>query len=148
MIAIGSDHRGYSLKESIKKHLEEKGIKYLDCGTDSEERVDSLPIVAKLCKAVQNKECEKGILICGTGLAMTITANKYKRIMCAPCYSELSSERSRQHNDANVLALGAELVDSELGIKIVDIFLNTEHLGGKYAERVKMIEDLEDQNMK
>jgi len=148
MLAIGSDHRGYQVKEDIKKYLDEKGIEYKDCGTYSEERVDSLPIVDSLCKLVQSKECEKGILICGTGFAMTITANKYKRIICAPCYDEFGAERARQHNNANVLALGAEITDGLKAIAVVEKWLNTEFLGGKYEERVKMIEDLEDKNMK
>jgi len=148
MIAIGSDHRGYNLKEHVKEFLDKEGVSYIDFGTDSEERVDSLPIVSKLCKSIQSRECERGILICGTGLAMSITANKFKRIMCALCHDELSATRSREHNDANLLAFGAEMVSNDTAIKMVEAWLKTEHLGGKYAERVDMIKALEDENMK
>ena len=89
-----------------------------------------------------------GILICGTGLAMCITSNKYKGIMCAPCYEELAAERSKQHNNANMLSLGAELVTIDKAKKIVKIWLETEFLGGKYGERVQQIVDLETNNMK
>ena len=148
MIAICSDHRGYKMKEEIKKYLEEEGIEYINFGTDSEERVDAIVFATKVCKAIQNGEADKGILICGTGIAMSMIANKFKRIMCALCYSELAAERSREHNDANVLALGAEMVSDEKAVEIVKIWLNTEHLGGRYAERVEMIRELENKNMK
>lgn len=148
MIAIGSDHRGFPLKEEIKKYLEELNWEYTDFGTNSEERVDSLPIVVNACESIQNGKCDRGILICGTGLAMTITANKFRGIMCAPCYDELSATRSKQHNNANMLALGAELVDITSAKGIVKIWLETEFLGGKYAERVKQIEELEAKNMR
>ncbi|MCL2342020.1 MAG: ribose 5-phosphate isomerase B [Firmicutes bacterium] len=148
MVAIGSDHRGYALKEEIIKYFKEMDIEYKDFGTYSEERVDSLPIVEKVAKSIQNKECDKGILICGTGFAMTITANKFKGIMCAPCYDEFTAIRSRQHNNANVLAMGAEIVEPSKAVAVVRTWLATEFLGGKYAERIKQIEDLESLNMK
>ena len=148
MIAIGSDHRGYKLKEEIKKYLTEIDLEYKDFGTNSEERVDSLPIVFNTCQSIQKKECDRGILICGTGLAMTITANKFKGIMCAPCYDVLSAERSKQHNNSNMLALGAELIDIDKAKNIVKIWIETEFLGGKYAERIQQIEELEATNMK
>jgi len=105
MVAIGSDHRGYELKEEIIKYFKERGTKYKDFGTDSEERVDTFPIVDSVAKSIQNKECDRGILICGTGFAMTITANKYKGIMCVPCYDEFAATRSKQHNNINLLAI-------------------------------------------
>jgi len=148
MIAIGSDHRGYKLKEAIKEYLEGQGIKVIDFGADSEERVDSLPIAKSVCKSVQSGEAERGILICGTGLAMTIIANKFKRIMCTLCNDELSATRSKEHNDSNLLSMGAEMMDSDKAIKIVKAWIETEHLGGVYAERVNRIKQLEDENMK
>ena len=148
MIAIGSDHRGYKLKEDIITYFKETKIEYKDFGTYSEERVDTLPIVANICESIQNKECDKGVLICGTGFAMTITANKFKRIICAPLFNEFGAERAKQHNNANVIALGAEITDAEKSISIIKKWLDTEFLGGKYAERIKMLEDLEDKNMK
>ena len=148
MLAIGSDHRGYPLKEEIKKYLEELQVSYKDFGTDSEERVDSLPIIDKVCKSIQNQECDRGILICGTGLAMCITSNKYKGIMCALCQEGLSAARSREHNNSNLLAMGAEVVEVGKAKEIVKIWLETEFLGGKYAERVEQIKELENKNMK
>ena len=105
MIAIGSDHRGYNLKEAIIEYLKRENIEYKDFGTNSEERVDSMPIVDNVAKAIQKGECENGILICGTGFAMTITANKYKGIMSVPCSSEFMAIRSKEHNNINVLSL-------------------------------------------
>lgn len=148
MIAIGSDHRGYKIKESIKEYLKQRNIECIDFGAKSEERVDTIPIAAEVCRTIQNGKAEKGILICGTGLAMTIIANKFKRIMCTLCNEELSAVRSREHNDSNVLSMGAELIDSEKAITIVKAWLETEHLGGRYAERIDMIKSLEDENMK
>ena len=148
MIAIGSDHRGYKLKEEIKKYLTEMNLNYKDFGTDSEERVDTIPIVVSACESIQKKECDRGILICGTGFAMTITANKFKRIICVPCVDEFGAIRSKQHNNANMLALGAETVDVNKAINIIRTWLGTEFLGGKYEERLKQLEELEDKNMK
>ena len=120
----------------------------VDFGTGSCERVDTLPIAKEVCKVVQSEENAKGILICGTGLAMSVIANKFKGIICTLCIDELSAKRSREHNDSNVLAMGSEMMDEEKALKIVKAWVDTEHLGGVYAERVQRIRELENENMK
>jgi len=148
MIAIGCDHGGYKLKEEIKKYLEEIGIEYKDFGTNSEERTD-FPIYAKeVAGAVQRKECDSGILICRTGVGMSIVANKFKGVRCAACYDEATVKQAKEHSNINVLALPADYANSSLAIRMVRIWIATEFLGGKYAERVGMIEDIEKNNMK
>lgn len=148
MIAIGSDHGGYKLKEELKKYLEEKEIQYKDFGTYSEERAD-YPIVAKqVATAVQTKECEKGILICRSGYGMSMVANKFKGIRSAPCFSEEAAKFSRMHNDSNVLAIGADYVTENEAIRILRMWLATEFEGGRHAERLALIEEIEKENMK
>lgn len=125
MVALGCDHGGYELMQEVKKFLEQRGIAYKDFGTDSTASTD-YPIYAKLVgRAVQSGECEKGILICGTGIGISITANKMKGIRCALCHDVFSAEATRQHNDANVLAMGGRVVGAGLALKIVDTFLST-----------------------
>lgn len=125
MIAIGCDHGGYELKQEILKYLEEKGLAYKDFGCDSTAAVD-YPVYAKaVCRSILAGECEKGILICGTGIGISITANKFKGIRAALCTDCFCAEATRQHNNANVLALGGRVVGPGLAVKIVDTFLNT-----------------------
>lgn len=148
MIAIGSDHGGYKLKEEIKKYLDEKEIKYKDFGTMSEESID-YPIIAKeVAKSVQSNECERGIVICRSGIGMSICANKFKGIRCTPCYTEETAKYSRMHNDSNILALGADYVTTNEAICILRIWLATEFEGGRHEERLKLIEEIENENMK
>ena len=148
MIAIGSDHGGYKLKEEIKKYLDEKEIKYKDFGTMSEESID-YPIIAKeVAKSVQSNECERGIVICRSGIGMSICANKFKGIRCTPCYTEETAKYSRMHNDSNILALGADYVTTNEVICILRIWLATEFEGGRHEERLKLIEEIENENMK
>ena len=141
MLAIGCDHAGYELKQEIIKHLEEKGIEYKDFGCYSEEAVD-YPVYGKLVgHAVADGECEKGILICGTGIGISITANRYKGIRAALCTDCFCAEATRQHNDANILAMGGRVVGPGLAIKIVDTFLNTPFSGAeRHARRIGKIE--------
>ena len=147
-IAIGADHGGYKLKEEIKKYLEEKGIEYRDFGTNSEERVD-YPIIAKeVCKSVQNKEADLGIVICKTGYGMSIVANKFKGIRCAACYNEESARFAKAHNNINVLALGAEYVPTNEAICILRMILATKFEGERHNTRLNMIKDIEKENMK
>ena len=148
MIAIGSDHGGYLLKEEVKKYLDEKEIPYIDFGTDSEERVDYPIYAEKVAKAIQNNECEKGILICGTGFGVSIVANKFKGIRCAKCNDEAEAKFSRMHNNSNVLALGADYMDTNKAVRIVRTWLATEFEGGRHEARIKMIEEIENENMK
>ena len=144
MIAIGSDHGGYALKEQIKKHLDELGLAYKDCGTDSDASCD-YPIYGEaVARAVADGEAERGIVICGTGIGISITANKVKGIRCAHCADDCEAELTRRHNDANVLALGARVLGEGLAEKIVDTFLSTEFEGGRHARRVALIAELEE----
>lgn len=148
MLAIGADHGGYKLKEEIKKYLEEKEIEYKDFGTYSEERVDYPDIAKEVSKAVQTKKCDKGILICRSGYGMSMVANKFKGIRSAPCFEETAAKFSRMHNDANVLALGADYVTTSTAIQIVRMWLATEFEGGRHSERLALIEEIEKENMK
>ena len=148
MIAIGSDHGGYKLKEELKKYMDEKNIKYKDCGTMSDESIDYPNIAKDVAKSVQSKECEKGILICRSGIGMSMCANKYKGIRCAVCYKEETAKYSRMHNDSNVLALGADYITTNEAICIFRMWLATDFEGGRHIERLKLIEEIENENMK
>ena len=148
MIAIGSDHGGYRLKEEIKRYLDEKGIIYNDCGTYSEESVDYPNIAKEVAKRIQSKECEQGILICRSGIGMSIVANKFKGIRCAKCNNEQEAKFSKMHNNSNVLALGADYVSTNEAICIVRTWIATQFEGGRHQERVKLIEEIEKRNMK
>lgn len=143
MIAIGSDHGGYLLKEEIKKHLKEKGYEFKDFGTDSTASCDYPVYAEKVCRAVQSGECEKGILICGTGIGMSMCANKCKGIRAAVCGDHFSAEFTRKHNNANVLCLGARVIGAGVAMQLVDIFLTTEYEGGRHEKRVEMMMQLE-----
>ena len=148
MIAIGSDHGGYKLKEEIKKYLEEKEIEYTDCGTFNEESVDYPEIAKTVALEIESKECDKGIVICRSGIGMSIVANKFKGIRCAKCNDEEEAKFSRMHNDANMLALGADYVDINKAVRIVRAWIATEFQGGRHEERIKIIEEIENENMK
>ncbi len=148
MIAIGSDHGGYELKEELKKQLEEKGLEYKDYGAYSTDRVD-YPVVAKeVAKSVQEKECEKGILICRSGYGMAMVANKFKGIRSAPCFCTRAAQFSRLHNDTNILSLGADYVTVDEAKEILDTWLNTEFEGGRHQERLDLVSEIERENMK
>lgn len=142
MIAIGADHGGYALKQEIIRHLEQRGLSYKDLGTFSEESCD-YPVYGKLvAKAVASGECEKGIVICGTGIGVSMTANKISGIRCALCGDCFSAQATREHNDANVLALGARVTGPGLALMIVDTFLDTPFSNGeRHIRRISMIED-------
>lgn len=143
MIAIGSDHGGYALKQQLMKHLTDLGLEYKDYGTYSEESCD-YPIYAEaVARAVAGGEAERGILICGTGIGMSMAANKIHGIRCALCGDCYSAELTRRHNDANILALGARVLGEGLAEKIMDTFLTTEFEGGRHACRIGLIADLE-----
>ncbi len=142
MIAIGCDHGGYELKKAIMKHLEERGLEYKDFGCDSLESADYPAYARKTAQAVADGECEKGILICGTGIGISIAANKVKGIRAALCTDCFMAEATRQHNDANILALGGRVVGEGLALKIVDTFLDTEFSNEeRHIRRISMIED-------
>lgn len=141
MIALGCDHGGFELMQEIKKFLKEKDIAYRDFGCDSMESTD-YPIYAKrVAHAILDGECEKGILICGTGIGISITANKFKGIRAALCSDCFSAEATRLHNDSNILAMGGRVVGPGLAIKIVDIFLNTPFSGDeRHMRRISQME--------
>lgn len=142
MIALGCDHGGFALKQEIMKHLQEKGIEFKDYGTYDEASVDYPVYGKKVAQAVVSGECEKGILVCGTGIGISITANKVKGIRCALCTDCFMAEATRLHNDANVLALGGRVVGAGLALKIVDTFLETPFSGDeRHMRRIRAIED-------
>ncbi len=141
MIGIGSDHGGFDLKREIIKHFEENNIQYKDFGTYSEESTDYPIYGKKVAKAVVSGECEKGILICGTGIGISITANKIKGIRAALCHDVFSAKATRLHNNANILAMGGRVVGAGLALEIVDAFLNTEFSNDeRHIRRINMIE--------
>jgi len=142
-IAIGSDHGGYELKEYLKGFLKEKGIEYVDFGTDGSESVDYPEFGQKVAEAVVKGECERGIVCCGTGIGISISANKVKGIRCALCGDSYSARMSREHNNANVLALGGRVIGKDLAMEIVDIWIRTEFQGGRHERRVNKISDIE-----
>ncbi|MBQ8184286.1 MAG: ribose 5-phosphate isomerase B [Lachnospiraceae bacterium] len=142
MIALGCDHGGYELKQEIIKYLEKEGLAYKDFGCDSTASVDYPIYAKKVAKAIQSGECEKGILICGTGIGISITANKFKGIRAALCGDCFSAAATREHNDANIVALGARVTGPGLAIKIVDTFLNTPFSNDqRHINRINQIED-------
>ena len=144
MIGIGSDHGGFDLKKEIIKHFEENNIQYKDFGTYSEESTDYPIYGKKVAKAVVSGECEKGILICGTGIGISITANKIKGIRAALCHDVFSAKATRLHNNANILAMGGRVVGAGLALEIVDAFLNTEFSNDeRHIRRINMIENNE-----
>lgn len=148
MIAIGSDHGGYKLKEEIKKYLDEKEIEYKDYGTMNEEAVDYPNIAKEVAQAVQANKCDSGILICRSGIGMSITANKFKGIRCAACHDEYTAKYAKLHNNSNILAIGADDVTTNEAICILRMWLATEYEGGRHEERLKIIEEIENKNMK
>ncbi|MBQ2829536.1 MAG: ribose 5-phosphate isomerase B [Oscillospiraceae bacterium] len=142
-IAMGCDHGGYALKERIKKYLEGKGHAVVDCGTSSTDSCDYPVFGEAAARKVANGECERGIVICTTGIGISISANKVRGIRCALCSDAFSAEMTRRHNDANVLALGAGIVGGNLAERIVDVFLSTEFEGGRHARRVERMMAIE-----
>lgn len=144
MIGIGSDHAGLELKSHIIKYFKEKGITYKDYGAYEFEQNDNyVDFTEKVCVAIQNKECEKGILVCATGIGNSMAANKMKGIRASLCGDTYSAKMSKMHNNANVLSIGARVIGSGLALDIVDIWLNTEFEGGRHIERVNDIMEIE-----
>lgn len=143
MIAVCCDHGGLSLKQEVLRHLEEKGLEYKDFGTNSPESCDYPDIVKPLCQAIQRGECDKGIIICGTGIGISMAANKMKGIRAALCHDSFSAEFTRRHNDSNIIAFGARVIGPGLALQLLDIFLNTPFEGGRHAVRVQKMMALE-----
>jgi ribose 5-phosphate isomerase B len=142
-IALGADHAGFELKEKIKQHLTRKGFDVDDRGTNSSESVDYPDFARAVGEKVVGQNADRGILVCGTGIGMSIAANKVPGIRAANANSEVEAQLSREHNDANVLALGARLIDENTAVKIVDRWLNTGFMGGRHATRVDKITAIE-----
>ena len=142
-VAIGCDHGGINLKPALIDYLEKKGIEYIDFGCYAKESVDYNEYALAVSESVAKKECDLGILICGTGIGMSIAANKLKGIRAACCSDVFSAKYTRAHNNANVLCLGARVVGEGLACELADAFIDTDFDGGKHLRRVEMINELE-----
>lgn len=143
MLAIGCDHGGFELKNHIINHLKENGVEVTDFGTYDENSVDYPDIAKKVGEAVSSGECENGILICGTGIGISIAANKIKGIRAALCSDVYSAKMTKQHNNANIICLGGRVTGRELAFMIVDTWLGEEFMGGRHADRIAKIHSLE-----
>ena len=141
-IALASDHGGFALKEAIKAHLTNRGYEVLDLGTHSEESVD-YPKYGQACgEAVISGQADRGIVCCGTGIGISIAANKVKGIRAAVITNEFMAEMTKRHNDANIIALGGRVLETEYALKLVDIWLDTEFEGGRHQRRVDMLNEM------
>ena len=138
-ISLSSDHAGFKLKETIKKFLIKKKIKVLDLGPKNNNSVDYPDYAKKVAKNIIAKKSDIGILVCGSGTGMAMSANKFKKIRAAVCYNKASTRLSRQHNNANIMALGARLTRKTDAIKLVNVFLNTKFEGGRHLRRVNKV---------
>jgi len=145
-IALGADHAGVALKNDVKRLLAERGVDAVDFGTSSTDSVDYPDFAAKVAEAVADGGCDRGILLCGSGLGMAIAANKVAGIRAVPVSDEISAKLSREHNDANVLALGARVTPADVARRIVNVFLDTPFAGGRHQQRLDKIRGLEPQN--
>ncbi|MBO5066337.1 MAG: ribose 5-phosphate isomerase B [Clostridia bacterium] len=143
MLILASDHAGFPLKEEIKAYLDEKGVEYIDCGTDSTASVDYAKFAQTACLKVINGEGDKAVLCCGTGIGISMAANKVKGIRAACCSDYFSAKFTRLHNDANVLCMGARVIGAGLACELVDVFINTEFEGGRHQRRVDQITAIE-----
>ena len=147
MIFLGADHRGYELKENIKKYLISKNFEVKDCGTDSKE-IAHYPIIAtEVCKKM-DKEKDKAILICGSGIGMSMVANKFKGVRAGICTSVMAAKDGKEHSNLNVLVLPGDFISFDDAIEVVDTWLESEFLNGRYLERLNMIKEIEKENMK
>ena len=141
-IAVASDHGGFALKEEVKKHLMERGLEVLDLGTHSEESVD-YPVYGRACgEAVASGTVDLGIVVCGTGIGISIAANKVKGIRCGLCTSVEMARLTKQHNNANILALGGRTTETSLAMEIVDAWLDTEFEGGRHQRRIDLLDQM------
>jgi len=144
-IAVGSDHRGFSVRAKVIELLQRLGHEVEDMGTFSPEAVDYPDVAAMVAPKVGNGEVDRGILVCGTGMGMCIAANKFHGVRAAPCHDALTAEMSRRHNDTNVLCLSADLLGERLIDRIIELWLTTPFEGGRHARRVEKITRLEEQ---
>ena len=144
-ISIGSDHGAFAMKEHLKQYLTEQGHQVVDCGTYSTDSCDYADFAKAAAQLVASGDCDRGIVMCTTGVGISIAANKVRGIRCALCSEPYSAEMTRRHNDANMLAMGGALIGPNMADRIVDVFLNTEFEGGRHARRVGKIMAIEDE---
>lgn len=147
-IAIGCDHGGICLKAPLIEELKARGIEYVDYGTYDESSVDYPDYALKVAEAVSNKECDKGIVLCGTGIGISIAANKVKGIRAAVCHDVFTGTMCAEHNNANILAMGGRIVSPELAVEIMKAWLDTPFGGGRHEKRVNKITDIENKYFK
>lgn len=143
-IAIGNDHAAVALKNEIAQHLRDLGHEVVNFGTDTNDSVDYPVYGFKVANAVASGECELGVAICGTGIGISMAANKVKGIRAALCTNEFCAEMTRRHNNANILCMGGKVIDKETAVKLVDIFLHTEFEGGRHQRRIDQIAQIEE----
>ncbi len=141
MIALASDHAGFELKEAIKKHLLDNNYDIIDMGTNSKNSCDYPIFAKKAAHAVATGQCEKGIVCCGTGIGVSIVANKVKGIRCALCTNEFTAEMAKRHNNANMVAFGARVSETEDVLRMVDVWMNAQFEEGRHQRRIDMMED-------
>ena len=142
-ISLGCDHGAYELKEHLKTYLTAQGHQVVDCGTRSADSCDYPVFARAAAEQVASGACERGIVLCTTGIGISISANKVKGIRCALCSDSLSAEMTRRHNDANIIAIGAGIVGPNLAKRMVEVFLNTEFEGGRHARRVGLLDSIQ-----
>lgn len=142
-ISIASDHGGFALKERVSQYLKDKGYEVTDCGTYSSDSCDYPDLGAKAARLVSEGKCQRGIVICTTGIGIGIAANKIKGVRCALCLNTDMASMTRKHNDANMLAMGAKYVTAQQAFEITDVFLSTDFEGGRHSKRVDKLMDLE-----
>ena len=142
-VVLASDHRGYQLKDSLKKFLEERKIEFLDVGTFSADSVDYPDFAMLAAEKVSHGDYDRGILICGSGIGMCVVANKFPGIRAAVCHDVSAAEMSRKHNDSNMLGLGADVINEELARKILNVWLETKFEGGRHLRRIQKISEIE-----
>ena len=141
-IALGADHAGYEYKDKLISYLTENGYSCVDCGTNGPESVDYPVYASKVCELVRSEECDFGILVCGTGIGMSIAANKHRGIRAALCNEPESTAMTRHHNNSNVLCLGARMIPFETALELTNVFISTEFDGGRHERRIEMLDKL------
>lgn len=144
-IAIGCDHGGFEHKSAIAEHLKARGFEVLDCGIYENKSVDYPDIAIKVAEKINDSTCQLGILVCGTGIGMSMAANKVKGIRAAACSDHFSAKYTRLHNDANILCLGGRVIGIGTALELVDLFVDTEFEGGRHINRIQKIADIENQ---
>jgi len=148
MIALASDHAGYDLKKAIAEDLAARGLPFLDLGCGPGEKVDYVDYAEKAARAVQSGECDRAVLVCGTGIGMAVVANKFKGLRATPCWSEYSAGMTRSHNDSNCLTLGGRVLGAEEGVRYVRIWLETPFEGGRHSARIDKIREIESRSFR